>query len=383
MFQEKKNLFIPGPTPVAPGLLRVTSRPVINHRGPEFHDLFGRVRASLAEVFQTKGKVFILTGSGTSAMEAAVANTISPGDKVLVLVGGAFGERWAKLAETFGAQVERLSYPWGTAANPEWVREALAKDEGIKAVFATQNESSTGVANDIKAIAEARGDHPALLIVDAVSSFGAMELDMDGWGVDVVATASQKCLMMPPGLAFVAFGERAWEAAAQAKTPRFYLDLRQYDAFAAIGETPFTPNVHLCFALEEAIGMLKREGLQAARERHLLMRDMVRAGLSALGMELLVKDERAASPTVTAVLGGDLDIPRFRRIAEDEFGFVLSGGQGELKATSFRIGHMGYMLPVDMVGLLGVIELALTRAGKKTELGQGVKAAQQVLLERT
>ncbi|MGI6034804.1 MAG: pyridoxal-phosphate-dependent aminotransferase family protein [Limnochordia bacterium] len=381
MFQEKKTLFIPGPTPVAPGLLRATSRPVINHRGPEFHELFQRVRSSLGKLFHTQGKVFILTGSGTSAMEAAVANTISPGDKVLVLVGGAFGERWAKLTEAFGAQVERLAYPWGTAVCPDRVREALAKDESIKAVFATQNESSTGVANDIQAIAKARGDHPALLVVDAVSSFGAMELDMDGWGVDVAATASQKCLMMPPGLALVAFGQRAWQAASDAKAPRFYLDLRQYDAFADIGETPFTPNVHLCFALEEAVGMLEREGQQAARDRHLLMRNMVRAGLAALGLELLVKDEKAASPTVTAVLGGDLDIPRFRRIAEDEFGCVLSGGQGQLKTTTFRIGHMGYMLPVDMVGLLAVIELALVRAGKSVEFGQGVKAAQQVLLE--
>ncbi|MGI6037597.1 MAG: pyridoxal-phosphate-dependent aminotransferase family protein [Limnochordia bacterium] len=381
MVHGRYSLFIPGPTPVADSVQRATMRPMINHRGPVFHQLLPRLTQGLKELLGTQGRAFILTGSGTSALEAALVNVISPGDRVLVLVGGAFGERWAKLADAFGAQVVRLDYGWGEGVDPQQVADILAANPDIKAVFATQNESSTGVANDIQGIAQAKGDHPALLVVDAVSSFGAMALEMDAWGVDVVATASQKCLMMPPGLAFVGVGPRAWEVMQGAKAHRFYFDLRLYDQFAQNGETPFTPNVNLCFALEEALAIVEKEGLEQAIKRHFLMRDMVRSGLGALGFELLVKDETVASSTVTAVKGlPGLDIQKFRQIAREEFGCVLAGGQGQLKATTFRVGHMGHMMPVDMIGLLGVVELSLVRAGVQIPLGQGVKGAQEVLL---
>ncbi len=381
MQDERRHLRIPGPTPVPPKVTRAASRPIFNHRGPVFHRLHGQVTAGLKRVFQTDGHVALLTGSGTAAMEAAVANMVSPGDKVLVLVGGVFGGRWAKIARAFGARVIEYGYPWNEGADPGRVAEYLAQHPDIAAVFATHNESSTGVTNDIEALAKAReaaGGHQALLVVDSVSGLGGAPLQMDEWGVDVVVTGSQKCLMVPPGLAFVAWGARADQRVEQTGNHRFYFDLRAYKASAERGETPYTPAVSLVAALAEALEMLEEEGLEAAFARHRLMRDMVRAAMKALELPLFA-DDRWASPTVTSVKAPEgMDADRFRAVVRDSFGVELAGGQGELKGRLFRIGHMGWAGPLDMVAAVAAVEQGLKAVGAPVRMGAGVAAAQEV-----
>ncbi|MBI2914814.1 MAG: alanine--glyoxylate aminotransferase family protein [Firmicutes bacterium] len=380
MFEEKRELRIPGPTPVAPRVMRATTKAMINHRGKEFKELLNRVTVRLKDLFGTQGELYILTGSGTASMEAAVVNTVSPGDKVLVLIGGVFGERWAGLNRAFGAEVRTLEYDWTTGADPEAVRRCLAEEPGISTVFATHNESSTGVLNDLAGISRARAqaNSKALLVVDSVSGLGGAPLLMDEWGIDVVVTGSQKCLMMPPGLAFIAIGPAAADRIAGGGAPRFYFDLRKFKSSFEKGETPWTPNVSLVQALEEALAMIEEEGVENMYRRHLLMRDMVRSGLGALGLPPMVK-ENYASPTVSAVSAPEtLDVEKFRRILATEYGMIISGGQGRLAGKIFRIGHMGYSLPLDMLTTLAAVELGLLKTGHPVSLGTGVRAAQEV-----
>lgn len=381
LFEEDKHLRIPGPTPVPPSVQRAAAKPMINHRSDDFRKLAQRVRKGLQYVFQTENEVVVITGSGTAAMEAAVANLVSPGTRALVLVGGKFGERWLELVRAYRGDAVVLDYPYGQGAEPERVAAALRENPGVEVVFATQNESSTAVLNDIEGIAAAVRPTGALLVVDAISGLGGSPLPMDAWGVDVVVAGSQKCLMLPPGLSFVAANERAWERMAASRSPRYYLDLWAYRKAAAKGETPYTPNVSLFFALEESLRLIQEEGLERSFERHRLMRDMVRAGIKALGLPLYV-DDRWASPTLTAVSAiPGLDVEAFRRRVAAEFRVILSGGQSELKGKIFRIGHMGYATPLDMLTALAAIELGLVRCGVDVPLGAGVRAAQEVLLK--
>lgn len=378
MFEEVKHLRIPGPTPVPPAVQRAAAKPMINHRGSEFREIMARVQSGLKGVFQTSSDVAIITGSGTAAMEAAVANLVSPGTRALVLVGGKFGERWLELVQAYRGNVTVLEYPYGQGVEPDQVADVLKREGDIEVVFATQNESSTAVLNDIQGIAAATRDAGALLVVDAVSSLGGTPLPMDAWGVDVVVTGSQKCLMLPPGLSFVAASPRAWDRMANSQSPRYYFDLPAYRRTALKGETPYTPNVSLFFALDEALAGIQKEGLENSFARHRLMRDMVRAGISALGLPLFVED-RWASPTLTAVAGVEgLDIEDFRKRVAQECNVVLSGGQGDLKGKIFRIGHMGYATPLDMLATLAAVEVGLRRSGLDIELGAGVRAAQEV-----
>ena len=382
MQSEQQHLRIPGPSPVPPRVVRAASRPMVNHRGAAFRELYKQVTSQMRDVFQTSGEVMLITGSGTAAMEAAVVNLVSPGEKMLALVGGKFGERWAEIGRAFGAEVIELRYDWRRGADPAELSARLAADPDIVAVFATHNESSTGVLNDIEGLSRARElggrRHKALLVVDSISALGGAPLPMDAWGVDVVVTGSQKCLMLPPGLSFVALGQAALERLEQVTTGRYYLDLRAYRKAAAAGESPYTPAVSLVFALQESLAMLAEEGLEKAYARHRLMRDMVRAGVKALGLPLYT-DERWASPTVTAVEGAPgLDVEAFRRLVLREFGVELAGGQGQLKGKIFRIGHMGYAGPLDMIAALAAVEQGLAKSGFPVQLGAGVAAAQEV-----
>lgn len=382
MQEHMRQLRIPGPTPVPSRVTRAAARPIFNHRGVEFHQFHRDVTASLKRVFATDGDVALLTGSGTAAMEAAVANVVNPGDKVLVLVGGVFGGRWGNIARAFGADVIEYRYDWSQGADPAEVAKHLTAHPDIVAVFATHNESSTGVRNDIEGLSRARnidgGRHEALLVVDSVSGLGGAPLRMDEWEVDVVVTGSQKCLMVPPGLSFVAWGERAAARFEQTSNNRFYFDLRTYKQAAERGETPFTPAVSLVAALVEALTILDEEGLDASFARHSLMRDMVRAAMRALDMQLFT-DDRWASPTVTAILAPDgTNVADFRKLVRERFGVELAGGQGELKDRLFRVGHMGYASPLDMVAAIAAIEQGLRAVGRPVRLGAGVAAAQEV-----
>lgn len=380
--EEKQYLMLPGPTPVPPRLLRAMAKPMINHRGPEFKALYEEVIEGLKEVFRTKNDVFIYTAAGTGAMEAAVANFVSPGDKVLVVSIGVFGNRFASIAGRFGAQVEKLDFTWGTAADPDALAERIRADEKkeIKAVFVTHNETSTGVTNDLKALRAALGDHPALFIVDSVSGLGAMELETDLWNLDVVVAGSQKSFMIPPGLSFIAVGPRAWEARAKCRNACFYWDVEAARKSAEKGQTPFTPAIPQIAALAEALKMMRAEGLENIFARHRRLREMTRRGIKAMGLKPLAADD-VASAAVTAVLAPEgLEANAIRRVLLKEFNVVVAGGQQSLDNKIFRIGHLGHVGDLEIIAVLAALEMALNRCGFKVELGKGVKAAQEVSL---
>lgn len=360
------QLRIPGPTPCPPKVLEAMGKQMINHRGPEFGKLIGKVTAQLKEMFQTKGDLLILTGSGTGAMEAAVVNMLSPGDKVLNVANGVFGDRFGSIAETFGAQVTRLRFEWGVVVDPEAVRRALQSDPGIKAVLVTHNETSTGVTNDLATISKIVKGAGKLLIVDAISSIGSIELPMDAWGCDVVVTGSQKGWMVPPGLAFVGLNQQAWEAHAKAKMPRFYWDFTRAKNMLEKSQTPWTPTVSVFYALDVALDMLAEEGLANVVARHARVADRARRGVKSLGLSLFA-DEACASNTVTAIKSPDgLDTPKLLRMLREEQGVVLSGGQDRLAGKIFRIGHLGFVEDYDIDRVIEALKITLPKAGFKS-----------------
>ena len=299
-----KRLLIPGPAPIPPAVARAMSTEMFNHRGPRFAELIAEVTASLKRVFQTESRLFILTSSGTGAMEAAVVNFLSPGDRIVSLVNGLFGDRFASIAAAYGGNVERLESAWGEPLDYAALEARLRedKDSSIRAITVVHNESSTGMMNDLEKISRIRGDHPALLLVDTVSSMGAVDLPVDRLGVDVCFTGSQKALLLPPGLSFISASERAWKAAASSKMPKYYFNLQTAEELLKKGQTPFTPALPQFVALREALQIYFAEGRENCYARHRRMASAVRAAARALGLEPLVKEERFASPTVTAIM---------------------------------------------------------------------------------
>ncbi|HHY46793.1 MAG TPA: alanine--glyoxylate aminotransferase family protein [Firmicutes bacterium] len=381
MFEEKADLFIPGPTPIPPRVMRAMSRPMINHRGPEFHKMLAEVTEKSRQLLKTSGDAIILTSSGTGGMEAAVSCLLSPGDRALVSVSGVFGERYAKILEAYGIETVRIpSEEPGKPVEPHRFQEELDRKDKkpARAVFITQNETSTGVRNDVRTIARIAKDHGALVIVDAISSFAAMELPMDEWGIDIVIAASQKALMTPPGLAIVGVSNDAWKAMESSSLPRFYFDLRQAKRSAAKGETPSTPAVSLLFGLNEALTMILDEGPVNFVAHHTRLSQIARTAMRALGFELLASDEWA-STTVTAVKAMDgMNADEFRRRAR-KYEVVLAGGQGELSGKIFRLAHLGYISQMDMLKAVSAIELALRDLGYPVKLGMGVAAAEALI----
>jgi len=312
------QLRIPGPTPVPDSILKSMTKQMIDHRGPEFVEMLNKVTDTLKKIYQTKGDIFLLTGSGTGGMEAAVVNTLSPGDKVLVVSNGAFGDRFGNIAQAFGAQVERLNLEWGKAVDPQQVRQALSKDGGVKAVLVTHNETSTGITNDLGAISAVVREYDKVLIVDAISSLGAIDLPTDKWGCDIVVTGSQKSWMTPPGLAMVSVSERAWKANAQAKMPRFYWDFSKAKKFLEKGQTPWTPAVSTIYALAKALEIFEKEGLNNIVARHVRVGTKAREGVKSLGLSLYA-DENYASNTVTAInVPEGVDAKKLLKILREE-----------------------------------------------------------------
>ncbi len=357
------NLRIPGPTPCPPEVLEATGRQMINHRGPEFADLLARLTSGLQTIFQTKKDVFILTTSGTGAMEAAVVNTLSPGDRVLNVSIGAFGDRFGTIAETYGVDVVRMEVEWGKAASPDEIEKALAADPAIKAVLITHNETATGVTNDLETVAKVVRRFDKLLLVDAVSSLGAIPLPVDEWDVDVAVTASQKGFKVPPALAFASVSERAWKAAAEAKIPRFYLDFAKARDFRDKGQTPWTPAVSVFFGLEVALDVLLKEGIENIFARHARIGNKTREAVKSLGLQLFA-DERFASNTVTAVrVPESVDGPSLNKLMREEYGTVLAGGQARLAGKIFRIGHLGLVSEADIDATMDALRKALPRVG--------------------
>lgn len=369
MYRFKPELRIPGPVPVPNEVSLQMAKPMINHRGAYFREHYPDALARLAALFGTKSQVHMITGSGTSGMEAAVSNLVSPGTPVLCLVGGFFGNRWAELCRAYGANMHVLDFAWDGGVDPEKVGAYLRQHPEIELIFMVQNESSTAVLNDVEAISKVRGNHGALLVVDAVSALGGTPCKMDAWDLDVVVSASQKCLMTPPGTAYIAFSQRAREYSTHCKASRYYFDLRLYDKYMEKSETPFTPNIHNVFALEEALSMVEAEGLENVFARHILMKDMMRAGARALGLELLVGD-KDASPTVTAIKYPDAD--SFRARIRTRYGVEFAGGQGIHANKIFRVGHMGYATPLDVLTALAVLEMDMKKFGQATQAAERI-----------
>jgi len=357
------SLRIPGPTPCPEDVLQAMSKQMINHRGKEFAELIQQITSKLKQAFQTNGDVYILTCSGTGAMEASIVNTLSPGDKVLSLSNGVFGDRFANIAERFGAEVTRVKFDWGQAIDPDAAKQALDADPKIKAVLVTHNETSTGVTSDLEAIGAVVRKFDKLLIVDAISSLGCIDLQVDAWGCDVVATGSQKGWMVPPGLAFVSVNERAWKAHAEAKMPRFYWDFTAAKEYLEKDQTPWTPAVSIFYALEVALAMLEKEGLQNIFARHARLGQRTRDGVKSMGLSLFA-DESCASNTVTAVKSPEgIDSKKLVQTVKEEHGITLAGGQASLAGKIFRVGHLGFVSENDVDDVITQLRLALPKLG--------------------
>jgi aspartate aminotransferase-like enzyme len=379
---DQTNLRIPGPTSLPESVRTAGSRQMVNHRGPEFKALLGRITAGLQRGFRTQNEVILLTASGTGALEAMVINVLSPDDPVLAISIGEFGERFAAIATAFGVDVRRYTVEPGHAADPAVVSERLramaATGTPARAVLVTHNETSTGVTNPMAEISAAiRSAAPdALILVDGISGLGAIPFETDAWGLDLVATGSQKSWMSPPGLAMVSVSERAWQAMETARLPRFYFDLRKARESARSGETPFTPAVGICFALDAALELIEAEGYEAVFARHAAVAAATRAGLAAMGFQLFA-DPAHASDTVTAALVPDgVDWPAFSKELRSR-GLVIAGAQGRLAGKVFRVGHLGDVHVDDIVRALETIEAGSLALGIPVARGVAVDAARE------
>ncbi len=377
MLHPREFLMIPGPTPVPDIILEAVARHPIGHRTPEFSAILKESVEGLKWLGETESDVLILTASGTAAMEAAISNTINLGDRVLSLVCGVFSERWAKIAEAFGADVQRLTVEAGQAYDLHALKHELESDikRKIKAVTITHNETSTGVINDLEQISHLVREHGALSIVDAVTSFGATSIPIGQWQIDILVTGSQKALMLPPGLSMVFFGKKAWHVQSSCKTPRYYLDLAKYRKSLIEDTTPFTPNVSLVCGLRESLKLIRDAGAHQVFGRHLQMRNTLRAGINGLGLALFVND-KDASPTITSILPpAGISVADIRKGLKQDFRILVADGQESLKGKIFRIGHMGYVFERDILMTLSALESVLQSLGYKCASGKAVTEA--------
>ena len=380
----KQYLMTAGPTPLPPAVSQVMAEPILYHRAPAFLEIYERVLARLPSVFGTENDVLCFASTGSGALESAVANLVRPGEPVLVASCGKFGERWAELCEAFGGELEHLTFPWGEKVDPDRVDAALAAmDEKPRAVFTTQSETSTGVVNDIEALAAVARSHGAVLCVDAVSGLGAVELPQDEWGVDVVVAGSQKSLMCPPGLGFASVSRRALELAAEAPGGRYYFDWNK----TAEGQrksppdSPFTAAVTLFRGLDVALEQILTEGLENVFARHAVLARATRAGIEGLRLERFGPDDPDANVVTAARLPDDIDGARVPKLTRDRYGVTVAGGQGQLKGKIVRVAHCGYYGAFDIVTALSALAMALRDLGHDCEPGAGVAAAQGVFEE--
>jgi aspartate aminotransferase-like enzyme len=374
---KKFRLLAPGPTPVPPEVLLAMAQPALHHRTPEFEALFAQARRGLQWLFQTRREVLILAASGTGAMEGAVVNACSPGDRVLVIQGGKFGERWAEICQAYGLSVIQVEVPYGKSVDPQAVAAALRGEPSIAAVFVTHSETSTGVLHDLEAIAAIVRQTPALLVADAITSLGVVNLPTDAWGVDVVVAGSQKAMMLPPGLAFACLSDRAWAAAARARLPRYYFNFLVERKIQAKHQTAWTPAISLIVGLKAALDLLQAEGLSAIFARHERLARATRAAVTALGLDLFAE---RPSPAVTAVkVPEGVDGGAIVRVLRDKHGISIAGGQGSMQGKIFRIATLGYADAYDVLTGIAALEFTLAELGYPVRLGDGLRAAQDVL----
>ncbi|MFO0730949.1 MAG: alanine--glyoxylate aminotransferase family protein [Nitrospiraceae bacterium] len=376
----KRYLLAPGPTPVPPEVLLAMARPMVHHRAPEFDKLFAEVRADLQWLFQTTSDVLILASSGTGGMEGSVANFLSPGDKALTFNGGKFGDRWTKLCKAFGAQVTELKVEWCLAVDPQAVADALKKDPSIKAVYVQASETSTGVAHDVKALADiVKNYEDTILVVDAITALGVLDLKTDAWGLDVVVTGSQKALMLPPGLAFASVSSKAWRLAEKAKNATFYFNFKRERDNQQKNTTAYTPAVSLIIGLKEVLNILKTEGLESVFARHAQLARAMREGVKAAGLELFPKERPSDALTAICAPQG-VDGQAIYKNLRTQYGMTAAGGQDHLKGKIFRISHMGYIDSFDVITALAAVEMVVKGLGHPVKLGSGVAKAQEILM---
>ncbi len=375
----KNYLLTPGPTPVPPESLSAMARPIIHHRTPQFQAILKEVEEGLKYVFQTKESVLILSSSGTGVMEGAVASLLSPGDRAIVVRAGKFGERWGELCAAYGIEFTAIDVEWGKTVSPLKIKEILEKDNKIKAVYVTLCETSTGVTTDIQTIAKFTRNTQAVLVVDAISALGAVPLKTDEWGIDVVVSGSQKGLMIPPGLAFVSLSRKALGLVEKSTLPKYYFNFKAYKKSIDKNDTPYTPAVNLVIGLNEALKIIKKDGLENVIARHKKHAQAVRAAMKALGLELFAPD--ACSDAVTSVkVPEGVDGVKLVKTMRDAHGVAIAGGQAQLKGKIFRIATMGYITAADLKVCTQTLETVLAELGYKFEKGVGVKALQQALI---
>ena len=382
--KDKTFLMIPGPTPVPESVMMEIAKHPIGHRSSEFSSVLKEVYENLKYVFRTKNDVFMFTSSGTGAMCAALENLINIGDDVLCLTIGNFGSRWAKIAESRGANVDKIAVESGEIIEPEVLRQRLAADvdKKIKLVTLTHSETSTGAGNDIKTLCSIIREHGALSVVDGVTSVCAMECRPDEWGIDVLVSGSQKGFMIPPGLAFLTANDRAWKVYEECKYPSFYFDWSAHKKAVADNSTPFTPAVNLIVGLNIALRMIKDEGIENMNARHRRHSMALRQAIRAIGLELLVKDDENASNSITSILPPDgVSVPDIRKVMKNDFDIVVANGQAKLKDKIFRMGTLGFVCDRDLIAAVGSLEATLDKLGYKFELGCGVRALLQAFKE--
>ena len=370
----KRYLLTPGPTPVPPEVLAAMAELVIHHRSPDFKAVFLEVQERLRQVFRTANEVLVFTSSGTGAYESAVANLLSPGEKALVVSHGEFGTRWQQLVAAYGGDVVPLDYAWGESPQPEDVARLLA-ESGAGVVFLVHSETSTGVVSDVEALVAACNEAGAISVVDAISSLGAVPLETDAWGIDVVVTGSQKALMTPPGLAFASISERAWAKAKESTSPRFYWDWARARKAQEKGSTPFTPATSTVVGLNAALGQILADGLEQSFARHRALGRACRAGARAMGLELYSPDDDSAAVLTGILTPGGIDAVELRLALRDRYGITIAGGHGDVADRLFRIGHIGYVDIFDITTVLAAVELQLTEMGATVERGAAVAAA--------
>ncbi len=375
----KQYLLSPGPTPIPNEVALAMSETMIHHRTPQFNQVFAEARQGLQTLFETQGDVLILASSGTGAMEAAVANLFSPGDKVLIINGGKFGERWLNIANAFGLNPIEIPVQWGKPVEVQEVEKQLKLHADAVGVMIQASETSTTVLHPVKEIAQLTKNGP-LFLVDGVTAVGVLPVPVDAWGIDALVTGSQKALMLPPGLGFIALSDRAWAKTKTAKLPRFYFDLNLERKNQAKGSGAFTPAVSLIFGLRAALQMMAREGLDRVYQRHARNARATRAAATAMGLKLLAPE--SPSPAATGVFLPDgLDADSVLDYLRERMGVTLAEGQDQLKGKVIRIAHVGYMGAFDVVTAIAALEMALRKFGAEMPFGRGVAAAQEVLME--
>jgi aspartate aminotransferase-like enzyme len=370
----QSQLRVPGPTPLPERVVRSMSRPMIDHRGPEFAQVLSDITAGAKKVFKTSNDLVLLTSSGTGGLESAVANLVSPGDEVVCALCGNFGERFAALASAYGADVTRLEFEWGQPVDPDDLAHVLSNHPKASVVLLTHNETSTGLTNPLQQLARVARDAGRIVVVDGVSSISSIEIETDAWGIDVAVSGSQKGWMAPPGIALVSISERAWAQHANARSPRFYFDWKEARTWADKGMTPFTPAVSVLFAMQEGLRMLEEEGLDNVYARHERLARATQSGLKALGFELFAREGYRSNTVTSALPPSGLDVAALRKVLHEKHGVVIAGGQGKMTGKMVRVGHLGAVAEGDVVQVIWAIEQALDELDIAPSDGRGVTA---------